>query len=261
MSSFTEKKAKRHGILGTILFHSILLVCCFFLGLTYYDPPPAEEGISINFGFDETGSSNAEPKNNDNINKPVEEEIIEKKIDVSEKIITQEIIETPIKDIETEEIIEKKEKENKIEEIIEEKKPEINIKALYKGKKKENNTSKGNQKNKGDEGNIEGDKNTINHIGGGIGEDGNAYQLGGRTVEYKPKPIYQIQVEGKVVVIITVDKKGNVISAIPGAKGSTTLNKELLKRAKTAALKTKFNAKSSAPNNQQGKIIYYFNLN
>ena len=67
--------------------------------------------------------------------------------------------------------------------------------------------------------------------------------------------------EGKVVVIITVDKKGNVISAIPGAKGSTTLNKELLKRAKTAALKTKFNAKSSAPNNQQGKIIYYFNLN
>lgn len=260
MSMSAEKKNKRHGLLGTILFHSILLICCFFLGLTYYDPPPAEEGISINFGFEETGSTNEE-KDNDLINKPVEEEIIEKKIDVSEEVITQEIIETPIKDIEAKEKIEKKEKENTTEEIIEEKKPEVNKKALYKGKKKETNTSKGNQKNKGDAGIIEGEKNTANHTGGGIGDNGNAYQLGGRTVEHKPKPVYQIQVEGKVVVIITVDRKGNVISAIPGAKGSTTLNKELLKRAKTAALKTRFNAKPSAPNNQQGKIIYYFNLN
>ena len=260
MSMSAEKKNKRHGFLGTILFHSILLICCFFLGLTYYDPPPAEEGISINFGFEETGSTN-EQKDNDPINKPVEEEIIEKKIDVSEEVITQEIIETPIKDIEAKEKIEKIEKENTTEEIIEEKKPEVNKKALYKGKKKENNTSKGNQKNKGDAGVIEGGKNAANYTGGGIGDNGNAYQLGGRTVEHKPKPVYQIQVEGKVVVIITVDRKGNVISAIPGAKGSTTLNKELLKRAKTAALKTRFNAKPSAPNNQQGKIIYYFNLN
>ena len=62
-----ERKNRRHGFLGTILFHSILLICCFFLGLTYYDPPPAEEGISINFGFEETGSTN-EQKDNDLIN-------------------------------------------------------------------------------------------------------------------------------------------------------------------------------------------------
>ena len=67
--------------------------------------------------------------------------------------------------------------------------------------------------------------------------------------------------EGKVVVIITVDRSGNVINAIPGAKGSTTLNKQLLQRAKAAALKTKFNPKQSAPTNQQGKIIYHFILN
>ena len=52
------------------------------------------------------------------------------------------------------------------------------------------------------------------------------------------KPIYNIQVDGKVVVAITVDRLGNVIYAKPGIKGSTTLNKELLQRAKTAALKT-----------------------
>jgi len=97
--------------------------------------------------------------------------------------------------------------------------------------------------------------------GGGIGEDGSAYQLGGRSVAFKAKPIYNTQVEGKVVVLITVDRLGNVINAIPGAKGSTTLNKQLLQRAKTAALKTKFDPKQTAPTNQQGKIIYHFSLN
>ena len=63
------------------------------------------------------------------------------------------------------------------------------------------------------------------------------------------------------MVIITVDRLGNVINAIPGVKGSTTLNKKLLQRAKTAALKTKFDPKQTAPTNQQGKIVYLFSLN
>ena len=61
--------------------------------------------------------------------------------------------------------------------------------------------------------------------------------------------------------MITVDRLGNVITAIAGAKGSTTLNKQLLQKAKNAALKTKFNTNKSAPNTQQGKIIYHFSLN
>ena len=97
--------------------------------------------------------------------------------------------------------------------------------------------------------------------GGGIGVDGEAYQLLGRSVSYKAKPIYKVQLEGKVVVDITVDQLGNVINAIAGVKGSTTLNSQLLKRAKEAALKTKFSAKESAPSRQQGKIIYNFQLN
>ena len=91
--------------------------------------------------------------------------------------------------------------------------------------------------------------------------DGEAYQLLGRSVAYKAKPIYKVQLEGKVVVDITVDQLGNVINAIAGVKGSTTLNDQLLKRAKEAALKTKFSAKESAPSRQQGKIIYNFRLN
>ena len=161
----------------------------------------------------------------------------------------------------TEEKKEEAIKDKPLEEVIEEKKPEVNIKALYPGKKENSEISEGENNGEGNQGIIEGDPDAPAHEGGGIGEDGTAYQLGGRNVEFKPKPIYKIQVEGKVVVIITVDRSGNVITAIPGTKGSTTLNKQLLQRAKAAALKTKFNPKQSAPTNQQGKIIYHFSLN
>jgi protein TonB len=255
-----EKKSKRKGIIGTILFHTFLLAAFLFMGLTYQDPPPAEEGISINFGFIDEGFGEIEPEDTEEVTEIVEEEIIEQQIESTEEIVTQSTVETPT--------LEKTEKKKKVikkeepkEEVIEEKKPEVNKKALYPGSKKTKTSSEGNKKGDGNQGSIDGDQNSEVYEGGGIGKNGTAYQLGGRKVEYKAKPIYNLQVEGKVVVIITVDRLGNVINAIPGAKGSTTLNKQLLQRAKTAALKTKFDPKKSAPSNQQGKIIYHFSLN
>ena len=255
-----EKKSKRKGIIGTILFHALLIVSFLFMGLKYQDPPPAEEGISINFGFSEQGLGEVEPESTEELTEIVEEEIIEQQIESTEEIITQSLVETPL--------VEKTEKKKKVikkeepkEEVIEEKKPEVNKKALYPGSKKTKTTSEGNKKGDGNQGSIDGDPNSEVYEGGGIGKNGTAYQLGGRKVEFKAKPIYNLQVEGKVVVIITVNRIGNVINAIPGAKGSTTLNKQLLQRAKTAALKTKFDPKQTAPTNQQGKIVYFFSLN
>jgi protein TonB len=255
-----EKKSKRKGIIGTILVHALLMVAFLFMGLKYQDPPPAEEGISINFGFSEEGFGEVEPESTEELTEIVEEEIIEQQIESTEEIVTQSLVETPI--------VEKKEKKKKVikkeetkEEVVEEKKPEINKKALYPGSKKTKTSSEGDKKGDGNQGSIDGDPNSEVYEGGGIGKNGTAYQLGGRKVEYKAKPIYNLQVEGKVVVIITVDRLGNVINAIPGAKGSTTLNKQLLQRAKTAALKTKFDPKQTAPTNQQGKIVYLFRLN
>jgi protein TonB len=255
----SEKKSKRKGIIGTILFHALLMVAFLFMGLKYQDPPPAEEGISINFGFREQGLGEVEPESTEELIEIVEEEIIEQQIESTEEIITQSLVETPIVEkTEKKKIIKKEETK---EEVIEEKKPEVNKKALYPGSKKTKTNSEGNNKGDGNQGSIDGDQNSEVYEGGGIGKNGTAYQLGGRKVEFKAKPIYNIQVEGKVVVIITVDRLGNVINAIPGAKGSTTLNKKLLQRAKTAALKTKFDPKQTAPTNQQGKIVYHFSLN
>ncbi|MEC7646532.1 MAG: energy transducer TonB [Bacteroidota bacterium] len=253
-----EKKNKRNGIIGTILFHTLLFFAFLFMGLTYQDPPPPEEGISINFGFNDEGVKEMEAAENEEIAE-IPEEIIEEKIENIEEIVTQSVIETP--NIETtkekKQVIEKKEP---TKEIIEEKKPEINKKAIYTGKKKNQKKSKGASSQEGTQGIIDGDPNSALYEGGGIGEDGTAYQLGGRKAIAKPKPKGN-QVQGRVVVIITVDRLGNVIYANAGAKGSTTFNKDLLKRAKNAALKTKFDTKQSAPENQQGKIIYDFRLN
>jgi len=255
-----EKKSKRKGIIGTILFHALLMVAFLFMGLKYQDPPPAEEGISINFGYMDEGLGEVEPEDTEEVTEIVEEEIIEQQIESTEEIVTQSVVETPV--------VEKTEKKKKVikkeepkEEVVEEKKPKVNKKALYPGSKKTKTSSEGNNKGDGNQGAIDGDPNSEVYEGGGIGKNGTAYQLGGRKVEFKAKPIYNLQVEGKVVVIITVDRLGNVINAIPGAKGSTTLNKQLLQRAKTAALKTKFDPKQTAPTNQQGKIVYHFSLN
>lgn len=261
--SSSEKKNKRNGIVGTIIFHLLLLVSFLFMGLTYSIPPPPEEGISINFGFSDEGSEEIQPEENALESNPIIEEVIKEAIEIEQEIITQETVETEIIEIPKEP---KKEKEKipekEQEEIIVKKtEPIVNEKALYTGKKKNNKTSDGNKKNKGNQGLSEGDVNASQYEGGGIGIDGSAYQLLGRKVSYKAKPIYKVQLEGKVVVEITVDQLGNVIHAIAGAKGSTTLNKQLLKRAKEAALKTKFSAKESAPTRQQGKIIYSFQLN
>ncbi len=65
-------------------------------------------------------------------------------------------------------------------------------------------------------------------------------------------PNYDYQGEGRVVVEVSVDRSGKVIQAIPGSKGSTTLDEYLLKVAKEAALKARFEAKSDAPCSSEG---------
>jgi TonB family protein len=97
--------------------------------------------------------------------------------------------------------------------------------------------------------------------GSGIGTQGNiTYDLGGRGFQSLPKPSYDYQGEGRVVVEVSIDRKGKVIQAIPGSKGSTTFDEYLLKVAKEAALKARFEAKSDAPAIQKGTIIYNFVL-
>lgn len=92
--------------------------------------------------------------------------------------------------------------------------------------------------------------------GGGIG-----YSLGNRKAISKPVPKYICNEEGKVVVEVSVDRNGRTINAVAGVKGTTNTASCLLEQAKIAAMNTRWDASSNAPEKQVGKITYNFNLN
>ena len=85
------------------------------------------------------------------------------------------------------------------------------------------------------------------------------WDLGGRDMMGElPRPRYDIQEEGRVVVTITVDPDGNVIETRINNRTNTT-NLQLRNAAVEAARRTKF-SKSNDANNQTGTITYYFKL-
>lgn len=107
---------------------------------------------------------------------------------------------------------------------------------------------------------VRGEGGGLGTSGTGTGSSGNSFELQGRGIQKLPDPNYDYQGEGKVVVEVSVDKTGRVVQAVPGAKGSTTLDEYLLKAAKEAAMKAIFDEKPDAQPIQKGKITYNFKL-
>jgi len=91
---------------------------------------------------------------------------------------------------------------------------------------------------------------------GGYGE----FSLNGRSLGPGglPRPIYNVQEEGRVVVTITVNPAGQVVHTSIN-KLTNTANVALRKAAEDAARKARFNTVSGV-NNQTGTITYYFKL-
>ena len=93
----------------------------------------------------------------------------------------------------------------------------------------------------------------------GIGGYG-SFNLNGRSIGAGglPRPVYTSQVEGRIVVDITVNPKGDVIYADIG-RGTNIENASMRQSAIEAARKAKFNSISGA-NNQSGTITYIYKL-
>lgn len=109
----------------------------------------------------------------------------------------------------------------------------------------------------GVEGSPEGNSSTGAKTGsGGYG----TFDLGGRSIGAGgiPRPSYNVQEEGRVVVTITVNPKGEVIRTAINPL-TNTVNTALRKSAEDAAKKARFNEVDGV-SNQTGTITYYFNL-
>lgn len=94
--------------------------------------------------------------------------------------------------------------------------------------------------------------------GSGVGS-GSGFSLSGRyLIGQLPRPAYNADVEGRVVIRITVDRDGKVTTATYEQEGSTTNHGDLVAEARKAAMNARFTA--SDADLQTGTITYIFRL-
>jgi len=104
--SFLETKDKRKSAALTTVIAIVIVFLIFNFGMTYFDPPK-EYGIAVNFGTNDFGSGNVQPKE---ALKPAKQEIVEEEqieeVPVEEKVVEEEIVEsTPVQNDTAEDVI------------------------------------------------------------------------------------------------------------------------------------------------------------
>jgi hypothetical protein len=95
--------------------------------------------------------------------------------------------------------------------------------------------------------------------GTGTGSGGTNFGVGRKNLVNPCSP-NTTKKEGKVVVIIKVDRNGNVTDADPNGPGTDTADPELKLQARQAALCAKFEACSDCPEFSRGTIIFNFRV-
>lgn len=288
-----KQKGKYIGLAGALLVHVAFIVLLILVGFAL--PEPEEEGgVPVMLGEvpDALGAADPSLVKVDVMPEEVappapapEPEPVEQ-----EEIITQEVEETvaikpkaePKKkkeEVKKKEVVKKKEEvkkpvkpekteAEKAEEArkLAEAKAERERKAAEEAARKRvagafgkgaQMGSKGDTKGEGVQGSPTGNASTGATSGtGGYG----TFNLNGRSIGEGglPRPVYNVQDEGRVVVTITVNPAGQVIATSINRQ-TNTVNPALRKAAEDAAKKARFNAVSGL-NNQTGTITYYFNL-
>ncbi len=219
-----------HGIIGTIIFHLILLI--IFLSAKIEKVKKVnEQAISIDFVQQ----------------LPDIEKIIEQK---KEKLAEmQPLSEQTRKNIAVN-TAEKLEKQISTKDYIEEVKKELGIKNLNQQLSRDI-----------DNGNVnvpaEEKKEDQGQQKKYMGPTNITYFLENRQKKYLPVPVYKCEGGGKVIVDIIVNQDGEVVSADISGK-STSDSPCLQEVAKRYALLTTFNMDFNAPSRQKGYISYNF---
>ena len=282
-------KERKQGLIISAIVHLLLALLIIFVTFRVKIPEPVEEGLLVNFGFDETGSGLFEPAPEPVTPPPpppsagdagAEEALLtqdfEEAVEVKKKEPSPEELKRQAEaraaeirrqlELEAErERIQKEEAEKRKREEEQRRIDQQNARARgafsNPGNVGTSGQSQGVAGGQGNQGVVSGTPDAPNYgPGGGQGTEGISFDLGGRKAKSLIKPPYDLQKEGTVVVAITVDRNGRVTDATPGIKGSTTLDGDLLKLAKDAAQKTTFESSNDAPIIQKGTITYIFRL-
>ena len=248
-----KKKGKYIGMAGALVVHVAIIALLILVGFT--PPEPSEEGgVPVMLGEVPDALGAADPSLV-KVDVMPEETAPQVQETVEQDIITQETEETVAIKPKAEP---KKKEEVKKPEKTEAEKAEAARKrvagAFGKGAQM---GSKGDTEGEGIQGSPTG--NAPSGATSGTGGYG-SFNLGGRSLGEGglPRPVYNVQDEGRVVVTITVNPAGHVIATSINRQ-TNTVNPALRKAAEDAAKKARFNAVSGL-NNQTGTITYNFNL-
>lgn len=266
-----KKKGKYIGLAGALLVHVVVIALLILVGFTL--PEQLEEGgVPVMMGEVPDALGAADPSLVEVETMP-EAAVPEATEEVEQELLTQADEETVAIKPKAEE---KKKEVEKPEKTAAEKAEEARRLAAEKAERERKAAeeaaskrvagafgkgaqmgSKGSTEGTGVQGSPTGNSSTGEPTGtGGYG----TFNLGGRSIGEGglPRPAYNVQDEGKVVVTITVNPAGQVIATSINRQ-TNTVNPALRKAAEDAAKKARFNAVSGL-NNQTGTITYYFNL-
>ncbi len=254
---FLETPHQRKAMVESIVVMLILIALMFVAGLKYLDPPPPGN-IAINFGTSVHGSGHVQPV------KPVKstpQPQPQPQQTRKEKVLTSDQSDAPVvkhQTVKPQKTKSTKPKKPKKTTPKPSKEASNALNDLFNG---QSNGSEGDEENTaGDMGELNGDINSNSRTGTGRGTGGSGgnYFLGSRKALRKPKPKYNCNENGTVVVVIKVNREGKVVEAKVGR--GTTASSCLTRAAIDAAYRTLWEKDSIADSIQVGKIIYEFQL-
>lgn len=294
MSSFERKKNTTAGAYTIIL---VGLLAMLFFVVSWTPPIPnqikEEEGIEVNLGDSETGLGDIQPlipedpalANTEVVptppevskNEPVEKEI---ETDENDKDAPPIIIKKPVEKPKIKPTTKPVPEPPKAKPVVEAKPietpapPAPKPKILYKGStgdgkggnnsdSYQNSNGQGISGGKGDQGKLNGDPNSDSYTGnGGSGTGGVAVSRGlqGRKINRYPSFEDDFSENAKVAIDITVDARGNVITATFQQKGSTTANSTMKGIAIQKARQLKFSPDDAGTPEQIGTVVFNFRI-
>ena len=249
-----ERRSRTTGVALTVVLHIGMAACLFLTGFTYLDPPPPEkEMILIEFDEPEIEKPrqiwngtrpqavNPDPTQPINLVQQSEAQLEGTKSNEAPESVVDDFGDVDIKDPEP--------------------KKEIDRRALFRAadnKTQKDTLAPQTAREPSDAlkaGHAQGNTKTGETAG-----EPNA-KLAGRSINGTlPRPSYNVQASGKVVVQIWVDNYGQVQKAVAGVEGTTVTDQTLWQAARKAALGAHFNMSADAPALQEGTITYIFNL-
>lgn len=274
-----------YGLVGSLVFHAVLFLILWFSVLKAAIPEE-DGGVLVNFGNIDSSAGTFEPQYTgrqlpQETTTPPPPTPVPPAEAPKEDLLTQDLEESVSLDEEKkkEEQRKKEEEEKRRKEAEEQerirKQKEAEAKRIAEERRKQaeaiSNKVAGAFGIGAAEGNNQGDAaegsgnqgspfgNSDHGENEGIGGYG-SFNLNGRSLGAGglPRPAYTIQEEGKIVINITVNPKGNVIFAEIG-RGTNIDNASMRKSALEAAKRATFNSISGA-NNQSGTITYVYKL-